>query len=80
MAILFLFIRLACEVLTLAIILRAILSWFSISPYNPVIAILHRITEPILDPIRRFVPRAGMLDFSPLIAIIILQLICVLIP
>ncbi len=37
--------------------------------------ILYRVTEPILAPLRRVIPRAGMLDFSPLVAIILLQLI-----
>ena len=42
--------------------------------------ILYRITEPVLSPLRRILPRAGMIDFSPLAAIILLQLIIYLIP
>ena len=44
-------------------------------PRNPVVVFLHDITEPILSPIRQFLPRLGMLDLSPLLAIILLNLI-----
>jgi YggT family protein len=44
-------------------------------PSNPVVVFLHDITEPILAPIRQFMPRLGMLDLSPLVAIILLNLI-----
>ena len=44
-------------------------------PRNPVAIFLGDITEPILSPIRQFMPRLGMLDLSPLVAIILLQLI-----
>lgn len=80
MAFLFDFIRLLCEVLTLAIILRAILSWFSPRPTNRVAIILYQVTEPLLAPLRRITPRVGMLDFSPLVAIILLQLIASFLP
>jgi len=74
-AFLFSFIRVLCEVLTIAIILRAILSWFSPRPTNRLAIILYRVTEPILAPLRRIIPRVGALDFTPLVAIILLQLI-----
>ena len=74
------FIRIVCEVLTIAIILRAILSWFALSPTNRLVIILNRFTEPILAPLRRIIPRAGMFDFTPLVAIILLQLIANLLP
>jgi len=77
---LFDFIRILCRVLTFAIIFRAILSWFSPRPTNILAVILYRITEPILAPLRRIIPRAGMFDFTPLIAIILLQLIYYLLP
>ena len=69
------FIRLLCQVLSLAIIIRIILSWFAPRSANTFSIILYRITEPVLAPLRRIIPRAGMFDFSPLAAIIILQLI-----
>ena len=80
MSLLFSFIRILCEVLTIAIILRAILSWFSPRPTNMLAIILYRVTEPMLAPLRRIIPRAGMIDFTPLVAIILLQLIIYLLP
>ncbi len=73
------FIRLLCEVLTFAIFIRVILSWFVTRP-NTLTIILDKITEPILAPLRRIIPRAGMFDFTPLVAIVLLQLIANLLP
>ncbi len=80
MTFLFTFLRLLCEVLTIAIFLRVILSWFSPGQTNILVNILYQVTEPILAPLRRIIPRAGTLDFSPLVAIILLQLIAYLLP
>jgi YggT family protein len=67
------FIVTLCQALSFAIIIRAVLSWLPINPYNPALMVLHQITEPILSPLRRIVPRLGMLDITPVVAIIILQ-------
>ena len=80
MAVLFDIISILCYVLTVAIFLRAIMSWFSPRPTNMLAIILYRITEPLLAPLRRIIPRAGMIDFTPLVAIIILQLIASFLP
>ncbi len=62
-------------VLTIAIIIRALLSWFpNVDPRNPLVEFLLTITEPILAPIRSVMPRM-MFDFSPIIAIFLLQII-----
>jgi len=76
---LFDFIRILCQVLTLAIFIRVILSWFMTSP-NMLTFILDKITEPVLAPLRRIIPRTGMFDFTPMVAIILLQLIASLLP
>ena len=52
-----------------------ITSWIGLEPGNPFVVFLNDITEPILAPIRQYMPRIGMLDLSPMIAIILLQLI-----
>ncbi len=62
-------------VMTLLIIGRALLSWFPIDPRNPISEFLVTATEPILAPIRSIMPRMGMLDLTPLVAIILLQVI-----
>ena len=69
------FVLVLVQVLTAAIFLRAILSWFAIDPRNPLIQVLDQITEPILSPLRRIVPRIGMIDITPLVAIILLQVL-----
>jgi YggT family protein len=63
------------QLLALAIFFRAILSWFVRDPYNPVVQALDAITEPILQPLRQIIPRMGMIDLSPLVAIILLSVI-----
>ena len=64
-----------CQVYAFIIFLRAILSWFAISPYNPIVVFLDRITEPILAPLRRVIPRIGMIDITPMVAILMLIII-----
>ncbi len=54
--------------LLIAIFLRVIFSWIGFSPDNPVYGVVHEVTEPILAPIRRYMPHTGMIDLSPLIA------------
>ncbi len=57
-----------------SIFILALLSWFSPDPYNPVIQILRQITEPVLRPVRRLLPPASGMDFSAMLAILILWL------
>ena len=68
-------IRVLCDVLTIVILLRVVVSWYSPRPTNILIIILYRVTEPFLAPLRRIIPRVGMFDFTPLVAIILIQLI-----
>ncbi len=68
-----------CYVLIAAIFVRAILSFVTNDPRNPLVNALDQITEPILAPLRRVVPRVGMLDFTPMIAIFILYAIVTLV-
>ena len=75
MTILFSIIRVLCDVLTILILIRVIVSWYSPRPTNILVRILHRLTEPVLVPLRRIIPRVGRLDFTPLVAIILIQLI-----
>ena len=63
------------QLLSIAIVIRALLSWVSPDPRNPIVQFLDAITEPILQPLRQIVPRIGMMDITPLVAIIVLQVI-----
>lgn len=60
------------QIITWAIIARALLSWFPIDQGSPLYQMLHRVTEPIIEPIRRVMPQTGMMDLSPMIAIMVL--------
>ena len=53
------------------IIIRALLSWVSPDPNNPIVEFLHRITEPVLYRIRKAIPMHGIgIDLSPIIVIL----------
>jgi len=62
------------QLCVLVVLVQAILSFF-VDPYNPVRRFLDRLVNPFLAPIRRVVPPLGGLDFSPLILIILLQIL-----
>ena len=68
-------IRLLCQILLLAIFVRIMISWLAPMIRNTFTDILFRLTEPILAPIRNLLPRMGMFDFSPLVALVVLQII-----
>jgi YggT family protein len=62
-----------------AILIRVLLSWLPmagvrIDPYNPVIRLLYSITDPILEPLRRYTT-VGMIDLSPIVALLGLEFI-----
>jgi YggT family protein len=58
------------------IIAAALVSWVSPNPYNPIVQFLRRVTEPVLEPIRRLLGRYQTgIDFSPLVVILIIQFV-----
>ncbi len=68
------FIQFAQQALILVVIVYVVLS-FVMAPYHPVRVALSRIIEPLLQPIRRILPPLRGIDFSPLVLIILVQLI-----
>ena len=62
------------QLLVLLVIVSAILSFF-MDPYHPVRRGVDNIVQPMLNPIRRVVPLVGMFDFSPIVLIILIQVI-----
>lgn len=64
-----------CTFMIIAIFIRALMSWFNLDPYNPLIQALNSVTEPVLDPFRRIIPRISGIDFSPLVAMIVLGIV-----
>lgn len=55
-----------------AVVIRALLSWLPISPRNEFARFVFRVTEPLLEPVRRILPRTGVIDFSGAVVIILL--------
>ncbi len=54
------------------IIIRALLSWVNPDPYNPIVQILYRLTEPVLAPVRYRMPDIGGIDASPIVVLLII--------
>lgn len=69
------FINLLLNALSLAILARVLLSWIDPLGNMRVTQILHEMTEPVLGPIRRVMPTVGMIDFSPIVAMLLLQVL-----
>lgn len=61
-------------ILIIAVIARSLLSWFPVSPDNQLASLLRRVTDPLIEPVRRIMPRTGMIDLSPMAVIIVLYL------
>jgi len=62
------------EIYLWIVIISALISWVNPDPYNPIVRFLHRMTDPVLKPIRKIAPpwKMGGLDISPLIVILII--------
>jgi YggT family protein len=55
------------------VIARAVLSWVSPDPYNPIVRFIHNITEPVLYPVRRWLPfRFTGVDLSPIVVLFVI--------
>ena len=67
-------INILVQLITLLVIVKVFLSYF-FSPYHPVRASLDRLVEPMFAPIRKFIPSIGMLDLTPIVLIVIIQLL-----
>lgn len=63
------------------ILIRVLLTWINVDPYrpaidHPLIRLLERITDPVLEPLRRLIPPVGgRVDVSPVVALIILEIV-----
>lgn len=61
------------RIISWLIIIRALMSWVSPDPRNPLVQILITITDPFIEPIKRVIPPFGIIDFSPLIALLLIE-------
>jgi YggT family protein len=67
------FVDLLFEVLIWLIIIRCLLSFINLDPYHPIVRFIYDVTEPIMGPFRRIIPNIGMFDFSPLVAVLAVE-------
>lgn len=63
------------EILRLALIVRVLSSWIRVSPYSPWVRWAYTLTEPILRPLRQFIPAIAMIDITPIVAYLLLGLL-----
>lgn len=54
----------------IVVIARAVLSWVSPDPYNPIVRVITQLSEPLLYPVRRWLPYLGHVDLSPMVIIL----------
>lgn len=72
--------ELVIDIFLFAVLIRVILSWLSPDPYNPAVALLRRLTDPLLEPAQRLIPPIGGIDLSPMavmIGLVLLQMLLV---
>ena len=63
------------DLYSLVVLVAVILSWVPLDRRNPLVTITHGLTEPVLAPIRNVLPPMGGVDFSPVVLLIVLQLL-----
>jgi len=64
------------RILTLALLVRVVLSWIPHDPYNEIIQWVYRLTDPLVRPFQQLIPSLGMgIDLSPLLAFFALSLL-----
>ena len=68
-------ISLVVTIITVVLILNALVSFMPLEPWHPVKRFLSQISEPIVRPFRNLLPPTGMIDFTPMIAMIVVQII-----
>jgi len=69
------FINIFTQLMIFAIFARVIMSWIRVTPGSPIGRVLYEVTEPVLGLARRVTPRLGMLDLSPIIAFLGLDIL-----
>jgi YggT family protein len=72
-------VALVLNIYLVTIIVQVILSWIQPGSYNPVSSLLYSLNEPVLKPARRLIPPISGIDLSPLVVLLIIQLVKMLI-
>ena len=63
------------DLYSLVVLVAVIVSWVPVDRRHPLVRTVYRLTEPALEPIRRMLPAMGGLDLSPMVLLILLQLL-----
>ena len=63
------------DLYSLIIVAAIVVSWINVPRDHPAVRLLHRLTEPVLAPVRKILPPMGGMDFSPLVVLIGLQVL-----
>ena len=63
----------------ISLLIQAVMSWIGSAHGNPVAPLVQSLTEPLLRPVRRVIPNIGALDLSPLVVILILNILLIII-
>lgn len=71
-------IDLISQMLYLILLARIVMSWIQVDRSNPVVKFIFDLTEPILAPIRNLLPAAGMMDFSPMVASLLILVVAII--
>ena len=69
------FIYYILQLYSMLIFVRILMSWVQLDPSNPIVETICQITDPYLNIFRRIIPSAGTIDFSPIIALLVLHAI-----
>lgn len=64
-------VQLLFDLYVIVLLVRVLLSWTQADPRNPIVNLIHQLTEPLLAPIRRMLPQSGGIDFSPIVAFVV---------
>lgn len=75
-------VELASGVLTIykyILLASVIISWINADPYNPIVNFIYRVTEPLLQRIRRYMPDTGALDLSPIVLFVLIYLVQIIV-
>lgn len=70
-----LFVSLVFNILYFILIIRIIVSWVGADPYNEIVRVIYKITDPLLAPFRALPLRIGAMDFSPIVAFLVLSVV-----
>lgn len=63
------------QLYSMLIFIRILMSWVPLNPHNPFVETIGQITDPYLNIFRRIIPPVGMMDFSPIVALLVLNAI-----